>query len=204
VKQILIFGRRFQGKTTIALHLALQGTKGVAVYDINAQIARFPESTTSDLGVLDNWLDSSGHRVVVFRPQTDVWSEFDFFAGSLWRKRGFCLFIDEASQLQTSGHCHPWLDRFVRMASRQDVDIIQTMHRPRDAATLCRSLATDWYIFRTTQETDLEVIAEHCGSDIAEQVRNVGEGSHHAVHWDDAVARGEILTDPAAWFESLK
>lgn len=198
----LIFGRRRQGKTTLGLHLALEGNGGVAVYDINSQIERF--RTTSDLGVFANWIDGSPDRVLVYRPQRDVWGEFDGFAEVLWHKRRFTLFIDESSQLQTAAGAHPWLDRFVRMCSARDVRIIQTLHRPRDSSTLCRSLASDWYIFRTTLESDLDVIAEHCGDSLGEAVRRFTEGSHHALHWDDSHAEGRILSNPAEWFEPLK
>lgn len=204
MKHSLIFGRRRQGKTTLGLHLAMAGSGGVAIYDINSQIERFPKNTTSDLGLFANWLDASDERVLVYRPQRDVWGEFDGFAEILWHKRGFTLFIDEASQLQSASGAHPWLDRFVRMCSARDVQIIQTLHRPRDAATLCRSLATDWYVFRTTLESDLDVISEHCGGSLSEQVGRFAEGNHHALHWDDALGQADILSSPDQWFEPLR
>ena len=156
------------------------------------------------MGLLANWVDSGRCNVAVYRPQRDVWGEFDAFAECLWRKKGFTLFIDEASQLQSPGQAHQWLDRFVRMCPSRDVHISQTMHRPRDAATICRSLATDWYIFRTTLQSDIDIIAERCGDEMAAQVAAFPEGSHHVLHWDDAAAEGELLTEPAEWFESLE
>src|SRR5690242_3750530 len=104
----LIFGRRRQGKTTLALHLALAMPGGVAIYDINSQVERFAGSTTSDIGLFGNWIGDSPIRVLVYRPQRDVWGEFDGFAETLWHKRGFTLLIDEASQLQSASSAHPW------------------------------------------------------------------------------------------------
>ena len=204
MKQYLVFGRRGQGKTTLALWLALQNPGGVAIYDINAQIRCFPRQTTHDLGIFANWVDASDFRCLVFRPSRDVWGEFEGFAEILWRKRGFTLLVDEASQLQTSAGAHTWLDRFVRMAPRDDVAIIQTMHRPRDSATLCRSLATDWFVFFTTLGHDLTVIEEHCGEDHVATVQGLGEASHRVFHWDDAHGRAEVLNDPQRWFMRLR
>ena len=125
------------------------------------------------------------------------------FAQILWRKRGFTLLVDEASQLQGPSFIEPQLDRFVRMAPGGGVPIIQTMHRPRDSNGLCRSLASDWYIFRTMLGRDVQVIAEHCGEELAQRVSEFQEGGYQCLHWNDATGSGDIVCDSSAWYENL-
>jgi hypothetical protein len=200
----LFFGRRGEGKTTAALHLALALPGGIAIFDLNRRFERWPASTTSDLGIFANWVTSSEERILIFRPESDVEGEFSGFAEILWGREGFTLLLDEASQLQTSARAHLWLDRFVRMAPRETIHILQTMHRPADAATICRALADDWYIFRTVRQIDLNVLENECSPAVREAAEKFSDGSHRLVHWDDAHGRMEIWQDPREWFEPLK
>lgn len=195
----LYFGRRRQGKSTKALSDALKENGGIVIYDINAQFRAFPRSTTSDLERFDQLVSEGDARIIVYRPQWSAWHEFGPVAQILRRLSGYTLLVDEASQLQKAVAAHPDLDWFVRMAP-DGVRVFQTMHRPRDAATVCRSLATDWFIFRTTLRRDLEVIREQCGDEPAAAVARFREGGRDVYHWSDEFGRGEILSNPREWF----
>lgn len=200
----LVFGRRKLGKSTLALHLACSAAPGVIIFDPNGQF---------DCGlILSDPLDlqlalDEKTPLIVYRPINDVQSEFSELAAILWPYRNFALLIDEGSQVQTFSKPLPMLDRFVRLSNTHSVHLIQTMHRPVDAATICRSLATDWYMFRSTQESDLKAIEERCGEEVRELVSTIageqGKGNPY-VHWDDNVAQFELVQDSAAWYQQMK
>jgi hypothetical protein len=193
-----VIGRRREGKTTLALHLALQNPGGVAAFDIRREYRGFPTARTAE--EFSSLLDSVP-RVVVYQPQFDLRSEFSAFALALWRRGFFTLLIDEASQLQTASGAHEWLDRFVRMADCS-VSLVQALHRPVDASVLCRSLATDWYIFRTTEPRDLEAVAERCGEEVARAASSLPH--HHFVHFEVDAQRSNVCADPRSWFVLIR
>lgn len=198
----LIFGRRGQGKTTLAFYLAQRAKLSIAVFDINGQIASAgSEATFNNLDDLELFLAEGVGALVVYRPESNVEGEFDGFADLLWLRTNYTLLIDEASQIQSAGYAHPKLDRLVRMGPRQAVNLIQTLHRPADVATVCRSLARHFYIFRTRQESDLKMLAERCGPQVAEIVAGLNE--HEFVHWDDDRETLETVKDAASWYVDI-
>lgn len=202
MRSALYLGRRRQGKSTLAFHHALQQKGGIVVFDINAQFRDCPGVRTSDLAEFDTLVSNSQERIVIFRPARNVNEEFGAFCECLWKRQGYTLLIDEASQVQSAAGCNEWLDRFMRMAP-PELKIFQTLHRPRDSATLCRSLATDWFIFRTTLPRDLDVIEEQCGEEARVRVAGFEEGSRVFYHWDDSLGKGEIIDHPESWKEVI-
>ncbi|MGH9770312.1 MAG: hypothetical protein ACRD4Q_01200 [Candidatus Acidiferrales bacterium] len=195
----LVFGRRQQGKSTLAFALATEAGVPIAVYDINAQFRAWPEEEVREANDFALKLEDSD--LVIYRPEADPWEEFNQIADDLWERESYVLILDEASQLQSPGHAHPKLDRIVRMCDAKNVHLIQTIHRPSDTAMICRSLATDWYIFRTNQETDLKVIAERCGSAVAQAASEVAP--HEYVHWDDSAGVYTVCKNPSSWFTDI-
>ncbi|HEV2498614.1 MAG TPA: hypothetical protein VGY31_03425 [Terriglobia bacterium] len=195
----LVFGRRQQGKSTLAFVLAEEKEIPIAIFDINGQFCAWPEEVVSEVNDFAARLEESD--LVIYRAEESPWEEFEAVADELWVRGEYVLLVDEASQVQSPGHAHPKLDRIVRMADAKNVHLIQTMHRPSDAAMICRSLATDWYIFRTNQETDLKVIAERCGPDVAAVAAELAP--HEYVHWDDSAGIYWISKDPVSWFRNI-
>jgi len=195
----LVFGRRQQGKSTLAFALAEEKQLPVAIYDINAQFRAWPEEVVSDPS--DFALKIEDSDLVIYRPESDPWEEFEPVADALWERDGYVLIVDEASQLQSPSAAHPKLDRLVRMCDAKTVHLIQTIHRPADAAVICRSLATDWYIFRTNQENDLKVIAERCGARVAQEAASIQP--HEYVHWDDSAGIYTVCKRPDSWFRDI-
>ena len=198
----LIFGRRAQGKSTLAFSLAQLAGLSIVVFDVNAQFGCVPpDAVLTNPDDFELFLTDPPGSLVAYRPESDVEEEFTGFADLLWPRHGYTLIIDEASQIQSPGRAHPRLDRLVRMGSRQGVNLIQALHRPTDAATICRSLARHWYVFRSRQQTDLDVIAERCGPAVAETAGALGE--HEYVHWDDDREVSEVVKDAGSWFVDI-
>ena len=198
----LFFGRRQQGKSTLAFHLAQKAGLSIAVFDINAQFRAWPGVTFNNLDDVELCLLEGIERLLIYRPENDVEAEFSRLADLLWNRTDYTLLIDEASQVQVAARPHEKLGRLIRMGDARSINVLQTLHRPADSATLCRSLAHHWYIFRTTLETDLAVVAERCGAQAAEALQQLGAFEY--VHWDDDLQKLEIVKNPGAWFVDLR
>jgi hypothetical protein len=197
---VLIFGRRQLGKSTFAMHLAQQRDGwGIAVFDPNRQFDAFA-ADAYDPDTFEDLLDAaSGHPAIVrYVPVNDVQNEFEAVAELMWQREHFVFIVDEASQLQTAVKPNRWIDRFVRLQQPEEGDFIQTMHRPRDAAMICRSLANHWYIFRTTDASDLAAIGERCGETVARQAESLPPGQ--VIFWNDDLATVQLFEDARSWY----
>ena len=76
--------------------------------------------------------------------------------------------------------------------------MIFTAHRPADVAVDIRAIATFWMIFRITQEHDLKVIGDHCGSKVVEQVLLLNDGE--LIIWNDSRATWRKESDRRKWY----
>ena len=197
----LFFGKRKRGKSTLSYHVALGLGLTVSIFDTNRQFKQSPESVVSDGGDLEALLHG-GSELVIFRPGLDVRADFERFASTLWNWRDLVILLDENSRLQGGNWLNPWLDDFIRRSDSETVHLLQTLHRPSDAANICRALASDWFIFQTTQPASLAAIADQCGGEVAEKVTSLGV--HEYVHYNDDSETWELVTDAASWFESLE
>lgn len=197
MKNGLVMGKRGRGKTTLALHLARSLGLTVCVFDINRQFD-FPAALVADRNDLESRL-YEGADFIVFRPGLDIDAGFEEFAQGISNWRDLTILVDESSRLQASNSLHPWLDEFIRRG--RDIHLLQTFHRPSDAANICRALASDWYIFQTRQPASLACVADQCGAEVAEIVSSLGAREY--VHWDDDAETCERVNDAGTWFQSL-
>jgi hypothetical protein len=132
----------------------------------------------------------------------DVKAEFEIFARVVNQFEAITTIVDEASRLQRASWIEPALDTFIRHYKFETNNLIQALHRPQDAATISREVATDWYFFRTKQPRSLEAIAEQCEPEVAEAVAALQEREY--IHWSDDAETWERVTDAASWFEPLE
>lgn len=117
------------------------------------------------------------------------------------RTEEFSFLVDESYDVKTPDYMPPALDWLMRKTKRAQTRIIFTAHRPVDISTDIRALSDNWFIFQTTQEHDLRIIAERCGSEVAEQV--VTLKAREFIGWDDSVGTWKKYTDSNAWYVSL-
>lgn len=197
----ICIGRRGQGKTTLALHIALTQGLGVAVFDPNSQFRAWPETTTADLEQFREMV-LRGESLVIFRPGLSVKEDFEALANVLKGWLDYTFLIDEAWLLQGANWEEPMLGWLMRNADRERVKILQTVHRPTDASNVCRNLVTDWYIFCTRDRASLEVIADKCGPEVAEAVSRLEAKQY--VHWDEEAQRLETSGPPSEWFRDMR
>lgn len=207
--QILIFGRRRQGKSTLALRLATAMHQRVIVFDPNNQFLLVPAVAT--LQEFAAWIDDEEAAPVIrFTPEVgEIEDDFDAICALLWPLGNYALIVDEASCVQDSHGISPALERLVRQAPRDgfknnagqpvDVTVIQTLHRPGDAHNICRALATDHIYFSTTHERDKEVIRKQFGDDAAAATSTLPR--HHCVHMfnEDGTEVFSVWNQPEDW-----
>lgn len=214
----LIVGERRQGKSTLALSIAMRFHTDVVIYDINDQYHAY-------LGFeeIENfrswWEDTSVHGVVRFVPRAGSEDEqfaelVDCFRDSRGKARigNIALVVDEAHRLQTAYQVNETLDWCIRRAPRErlnqagqiaDWSIIQTTHLMRDANLLTKDQITDVFLFRSTSRRQLEAIEREYGSEIARSVPQLGK--HQVVHrWsDNGQGCFSIWRDSKRWFIAL-
>lgn len=195
----LVFGVRGQGKTTLAYDIAKKSKRPLAVYDISHRFNAWPELIVRDAAEVDEAIDACDE--VIYQPQADEWAEFGSFSEAIW-DRQLTLLIDEASSLQGPQHAHEWLNKWIRFHPVDEVDVIQTMHAPADSWARCRSLAEDWYIFRTWRPADLKAIAEQCGDETAMAVEKLEP--YHYLHFNAPSNTREVSGDARQWYHDLK
>lgn len=199
----LCIGRKEQGKTTLGYHLAKSFPTRV-IFDPREHFFTSPnaiESASALYGLLD---DASE---IIVKPPDHYPEHFELVCDSLrsWvrdnREEPFALLVDESYDVKTPDYMPPALDWLMRKTKRNQTRIIFTAHRPVDIATDVRALSDNWFIFQTTQEHDLRIIAERCGSDVADIASKLS--AREFVNWDDSIGKWTKFSDPAAWYVYL-
>lgn len=199
----LIIGRKEQGKTTLGYHLALKHPTRL-IFDPREHFFTSPV-TIEDTGNLYELLNE--HPEIIVKPPDHYPENFEIMCEELrsWirdnRSEEFSLLVDESYDIKTPDYMPAALDWLMRKTKRAQTRIIFTAHRPVDISTDIRALSDDWFIFQTTQEHDLRIIAERCGSEVAEIVQTLKP--REFVRWDDSLGIWKRFDEPSAWYVSL-
>jgi len=200
----LVTGRRRQGKSTLARHLARQRTKAVIAFDPNRQFRSFFQ--VRDIEQLEDEMYSKDHLELSYVPSDEsIDDEFSAFADVLWRYGNYSLIVDEAQRLQKGRYIHPKLDKLLRQGPTEKdypetIHIIQTCHRPSDISTVGRSLCNDHFFFRITLQSDLDVIEEEDGTAARTAVEGLTENSYQLIHYSLDHDTVELWDNPKAWY----
>jgi hypothetical protein len=183
----VIIGRRRQGKSTLALSLALSREKTVVVFDPNDQYGNLELITN-----LPDWLananEKSVGRIVPIDPLADWQTIAETLDGGRWAWGEYVLLLDECSMLMSPQKIDPALERYAR-TSPKDVDVILTTHRTVDVHTLFRAL---------------ETIADNMGSDIARASMSLP--NFHLIHFwlsTGGTPEWEIWDKPSDWYVDI-
>lgn len=203
----LVYGTRRQGKSTLALALAVTGHKRVVIFDPNGQYPLFAAVPIEHVReALSEHEDEPGFIVLRVGPfDTEyVPQAFMEFSEALFAEPDLSVIVDEAHMLQGKGWLDPNLDRWNRR-SPASVDVIQTTHRIVDAHPDSRYHADNVFFFFADLERELKAIREGFGEDVAAQVPRLKE--HEVLHWwreSGGIRRWSVWRDPSAWFIDLK
>ena len=212
---IVCCGRREEGKTTLAMHIARKHHRGVVVFDPRGMINGTIVYGSSELeDAIEGGMWQNGP--IVYRYDSgDANSEFDEMCSVLFppqfTKGGFSLVVDEAGQLQTA---HSINENFIRAIKqhptsplRESVTIIQTNHRLAEFHGASKSLMNELYIFQTTYDLDLRTLEQHTGlPQMSEIVKNLPQ--HHCVRYlygrQPNNKQYEVWDNPLIWFNDIK
>jgi hypothetical protein len=198
----LCIGVSQTGKSTFALHLALQQGKQVVIWDANevfVDIVKEPVYTPSDL---EDALHAK-EPVIVYDATSvgDRPAEFERFATTLEPYDGHTLLVDEAGDVQRASAPNPGLDRLYRRAGRRGNDLLETTHRPSQIATLNRSLTTEFYIFGISREADVKTMANETSMEVAEQAHHLPDYVY--IQYYTRTGAWTKVDDPDAWYVPL-
>jgi hypothetical protein len=208
----LFIGRRELGKTTLAYKmLRNRAIRKRAVIDARRMINQsgFRVETVTTAGeaneALFAMMDGESDEVI-YQPFEDdikrvsfpVWTRALKQIVIEFPQTDVAMLVDEASFYDLEIPSFQWL---VKCAKRDHSHILITAHQPKDIPTSVRSIADHWFIFRTTQETDLDKIREK-SPEAANAARTLEDRSY--VHWNDANARMTINHWPSNWYIALE
>jgi hypothetical protein len=198
----LCIGVSQTGKSTFALHLALEQHKQLVIWDANEvflDIVKAPVYTPGDLE------EALRHEepVIVYDAASmdDRFEGFIEFARVLEGFDGHTLLVDEAGDVQRASAPNPGLDRLYRRAGRRGNDLFETTHRPSQIATLNRSLTTDVYLFAVSREADVKILANEFSEEVAEAAYRLPDYVY--IHYHARTGAWEKVDDPDMWYINL-
>jgi len=201
-KKALAIGVSQTGKSTFALHLALQQNKQTIIWDGNEvfiDIVKEPVYTPSDL---EEALRAKEPVIVYDAAKVDDRpAEFERVAEILEMYDGHTLLVDEAGDVQRASSPNPGLDRLYRRAGRRGNDLYETTHRPSQIATLNRALTTDLFIFGISREADVKSMGNETSMEVAEQAYRLPDYVY--IHYHTRTGAWEKVDDPESWYINL-
>jgi hypothetical protein len=159
-----------------------------------------------DLGPAMDALFAHEYREVIYAPiDDDVAGAFEELSLQLKSfvldappRRRLAVVVDETSLVDVMNGPFQWV---LRCASRHDVHVMLTTHRPIDIPVTVRAIADHWLTFPVRQEHDLRVIAERCSPATADVVATLPDRTF--AHWNDERATLRVNRVPAQWFIPL-
>jgi hypothetical protein len=218
---IFVYGRKYQGKSTLALFLARRiqtnahGYK-VLIFDPKWCFRNVPHS--DDVNMFESMLDNKEISEVAYRPGSEepdatkkdadneiVMRDFtDFYHAigmtELLRnppERPMVIVIDEAMNLKG----HPLLQRMMRLATKGKLYLIMACHRPVEIEPTLRAQGDEFYFFNQFEVRDLEVTEEMVGPEVAEITSHLPD--HHVLQYKVQSRSYEIWAQPEAWYDDI-
>ncbi len=201
----LVIGRREQGKTTLAYHMAAKSPQRV-IFDPRGDIHRGERVTSSHAlrEAMDEMWTHPEIADLAYTPSGDSKAGFVLFSRELqtWvardKFRPLAVLVDELAFADLNNESFRWV---ARCCSRTHFDVFITCHRPTDVDVDTRSIADHWLLFPCRQEHDLDVIRKRCNADVCEEVQALKP--REFVHWDDTKPdekdRWKIVRNHAQW-----
>lgn len=203
----LIYGTRRQGKSTLALALAVNAHRRVAIFDPNNQFPLVQSVAMDSIGGRfagrDETLQYDLVRVGPIDTERlqDALSEF---AAQLVEIHNVSVIVDEAHMFQGLNSIHPDLDRWQRR-STSELLLIQTTHRLVDATPDSRYHADDVFLFFAEMARERKTIRENYGEAIAFEVARLRK--HEVIHWqrqEGGAGKWWVWDDPKEWYIDLE
>lgn len=218
-------GRRFNGKTTLARHMASKAPLRV-IFDPTPNRRSFPRrphqsfATTpataraailETLGAIDDsapdaMVNETIIDEVVIAPRAQL--DETFFETCLaideWlqvdrdllERPGLAFLVDEVTEVSGRAMPEPF-DTLARCGDFELFHLIVTTHNPQDVPARLRAIVNFWCLFQTTDPNALDVIRERCGDDVAERVRLLQLREY--ILFDDSRRTWDVRRDATVW-----
>jgi hypothetical protein len=202
-----VCGKREEGKSTLGLSLSLAFSPRVIIYDSRRQFeVGLPVSSLEELAdALDN---TSG--IIVYQPGSDSDEEEMIEVAREVMARGsdhspnqrFSFIIDEAGEVAKFGVGAKPLKKMIKWIRLDTVQVILLCHRPTDVDPTFRSLMTDFYLFRTTGDREIEWLrgVDSISDETIAAVQRLPRGSHYYLHISAGDDGYELNDKPDTWF----
>jgi hypothetical protein len=202
VSKSLALGVSQTGKSTFALHKALESGKQTVIWDANEvfiDIVKSPVYTPDDLYAALR----SGEPVIVYDATsiTDRHAEFELFAAVMECFDRHSLLVDEAGDVQRPNDPNSGLDRLYRRSGRRDNDLIETTHKATDIATLNRTLTENTYLFAMPNRKSRKILADEFSEEAAEESARLPDYVY--IHFHNRTGEFEKVDDPEEWYIDL-
>jgi hypothetical protein len=211
---IMIYGKRKQGKSTLAFSIAIAEHPRVLVFDPSGN---FPTVRTIKLDQVRDWLNKfqdaevgseyTFARVTGFRTE-DIPEAFAEFCDALFDGDTFehelSVIVDEAHMLQGRNYIDPNLDRIQRKVP-SDSTLIETTHRIVDSDVNTRYHVDVFFFFYADLDRELKKIREDFGPEIAERVSQLKQ--YEVIEWKRPQGQQPVMVlwdEPKAWYVDLK
>lgn len=204
-KTIGIVAPSGSGKTTVVASEIVAVSPCVAIYD--PQAARDTQYRMAADHIIDDSDLNAFHRIlaepqfkVLFKPKDPIiegnkadFTDFAQFIRKCYRRceliGPMTLIVDEA-HFTCADRSIPYdLLKVTTMARSVSLDTVWVTQKISGVNTWLRSNAHEYWFFRIVSERDLDIIAEICGNDVAEEVANLRRLDMHA----SPVAPGQLL-----------
>lgn len=207
---LIVCGRRLEGKSTLSLKLARESHRGIVIFDPRGMFAGF---RCADAGDVDDAIREREweKQPIILTPAGDPMDCFSDLCDVLFPPQftlsDFGLVIDEAGMLQSSHSSHPALARAVAQHPHRGITIIQNTHRLPEIHGKSKALMDDLYIFKTTHPGDLATLLDFVEGDAEVIERVQALPPHHCIHYTyrrEAGAQWNLLDKPELWYAPIQ
>lgn len=212
MSNIVINGRREEGKSTLALSILKKLHQGIVICDFRGDqfdgVKVYSQAELEDaiderlwmqapiVYICDNGEESFGEVCEVLFPER-------------FTKGGFGFLIDESDSngLQTHQSINPALRRVIKQhpthPPREAVTVVQTTHFLGDLHRTSKGLVNEYYVFSVTDYNSVKAVSYFCGDEVAAIVPTLPK--HHCVRYfagrrDEGLPQFEIWDKPEIWF----
>ncbi len=204
----MIYGKRQQGKSTLAFSIAIAEHNRVVIWDPSGN---FPVVRRIEISEVAEWLrftrddkkDYHFARVTGFKTE-EIEGRFAEFSEQLFHgddfEQGVSVIVDEAHMLQGANYVNPSLDRMQRKIPSNST-LIETTHRIVDTDVNTRYHVQVFFFFYADLPRELKKIAEDFGPDVAAEIPKLKR--FEVIQWErpqGQKAKWEVWKNPSEWY----
>jgi hypothetical protein len=185
----VILGRRRHGKTTLLIKLLSERGRPAIVVSFDKNIKKmFPAerrfmSARSMLRYIikNNGVDLNRPLLLsIFTPE-----EFTAFCRIAIIHKNLLLLIDEADMFDSANYQDPEFRKIIHYGAHEfggEGDLVVVARRPQDLSRDVRSQSDEFYIFRMTDDLELDYLKKNMSAELPARVRELRKFEH--IYWD--------------------